>query len=316
MVLLQALSAPALAFAAAVAAVPAFRLERPWRDVVFFGAEATVLLAPLLTPDGRPFLRFSSAILSVGLIAKLVDLNSSAEHSERFGIWTTIAFLPNLFSVCLRRLDAEPRPSARANVWRIVRSSAALAVAVPWFVFVFRLDMRCWPFCAEHVVKMLALFAVVLPVADLGASAWRLLGGRARDFMHAPYAARTPADFWKRYNRPAQQFFYEDIFLRCGGLHAPVRATLVTFAFSGVIHEYLFVIATGQLRGYQLAFFLLQGCAVAATWRVRPRGRRAVYWVLGTLAFNLASSVLFFTSINSVAPFYSRPLPSWLAFRL
>ena len=65
-------------------------------------------------------------------------------------------------------------------------------------------------------------------------------------------------------------------------------------------------------RGYQTAFFLLQGVAVAATWRVRPKGWRTVPWRLGTLAFNLASSVLFFASIHGLVAFYSRGLPAWL----
>jgi hypothetical protein len=66
---------------------------------------------------------------------------------------------------------------------------------------------------------------------------WWLSGGVARDYMDNPFVARTPADFWRRYNRPMQQFFWEDIFKPVGGLRAPVRATLWVFAVSAVIHE-------------------------------------------------------------------------------
>jgi D-alanyl-lipoteichoic acid acyltransferase DltB (MBOAT superfamily) len=124
--------------------------------------------------------------------------------------------------------------------------------------------------------------------------------------MDNPFAARTPADFWVRYNRPAGQFFYEDVFKPLGGLKSPVRATLGTFAVSAVLHEYIFWIAVGRVQGYQMAFFMIQGLVVAATRKIRPRGLRAVAWGTGTLMFNLALSVLFFASIDEVLPFYSR----------
>ena len=118
--------------------------------------------------------------------------------------------------------------------------------------------------------------------------------------------ARIPADFWRRYNRAAGQFFHEDVFKPLGGLRSPVRATLGTFAVSAVLHEYIFWIAVGRVQGFQTAFFLLQGLVVAATLKVKPRGWRAVAWGTGTLGSNLASSVLFFASMDEVLPFYTR----------
>jgi hypothetical protein len=109
------------------------------------------------------------------------------------------------------------------------------------------------------------------------------------------------------------QFFLKDVLVSAGGLRHPARATLVVFGLSALIHEYLFSIAIGRVQGYQTAFFLLQGFAVAATARVKARGRTAVPWVAATLGFNLVSSVLFFASVNGLVPFYSRELPAWLA---
>jgi hypothetical protein len=37
-------------------------------------------------------------------------------------------------------------------------------------------------------------------------------GGSARDYMDRPFLARTPAEFWRRYNRNVQQFFLHDVF--------------------------------------------------------------------------------------------------------
>ena len=85
------------------------------------------------------------------------------------------------------------------------------------------------------------------------------------------------------------------------------------FGLSALIHEYLFSIAIGRVQGYQTAFFLLQGFAVAATARLKARGWTAAPWLAATLGFNLVSSVLFFASVNGLVPFYSRELPAWLA---
>ena len=67
-----------------------------------------------------------------------------------------------------------------------------------------------------------------------------------------------------------------------------------------------------SVQGFQTLFFLLQGIAVAATARVKPSGWRAIPWVVGTFAFNLLSSVLFFASWQGLVGFYAGGLPSWL----
>jgi hypothetical protein len=92
-----------------------------------------------------------------------------------------------------------------------------------------------------------------------------------------------------------------------------MRATVATFVVSALVHEYVFGIALGRVQGYQTLFFLSQGLAVTATARLKPAGWKLWPWIAATLTFNLATSVLFFASINSVVPFYSRGLPGWLA---
>jgi D-alanyl-lipoteichoic acid acyltransferase DltB (MBOAT superfamily) len=169
------------------------------------------------------------------------------------------------------------------------------------------------PFILEHCVKTVALFVALIPATAATAALWRLAGGRARDFMDAPLLAATPAEFWRRYNRPVQQFFYEDFFKRVGGLRSPVRATLVIFAVSALIHEYVFAVTLGRVQGYQTLFFLLQGLGVAATVRLRPAGWRVWLWIGATWIFNLTTSMFFFASVNGAFPFYSRGLPEWLA---
>jgi len=167
------------------------------------------------------------------------------------------------------------------------------------------------PFLLEHGAKLVALYVPLLSGLAAGAAGWRLLGGSAQDTMDRPYLARTPAEFWRRYNRNMQDFFLEDVFKPLGRrLGRPARIMIV-FSLSAMLHEYVFGIATGRVQGYQTAYFLLQGIAVAGTTRVRPRGWRAITWAVGTALFVLLSSTLFFASIQGVVPFYSRPFGGW-----
>ena len=156
----------------------------------------------------------------------------------------------------------------------------------------------------EHSVKVIVTYATVVSVGQPGAVAYRLSGGAALDPMLSPAGAPTPAEFWRRWNRPAQQLLEIYAFRPAGGLRRPVRATLFTFAISAAIHEYVFGIAAGY-QGWQAAFFLTQGVAAAATMHLRPTGWRFVLGQFLTVTFNLAASVFFFQSLNSVLPFYS-----------
>jgi D-alanyl-lipoteichoic acid acyltransferase DltB (MBOAT superfamily) len=171
-------------------------------------------------------------------------------------------------------------------------------------MFLYRMNWAIVPLPLEHVLKVSAVVSAVVLLTNAMAAVYRLLGGVALDFMRNPLIASTPADFWRRWNVPAQQFLNEYAFTPAGGPRRAVRATLVTFAISGVVHEYVFGIAAGRVQGWQLLFFMLQGVAVVATMRIRPRGRITLLWIAGTWVFDLASSVLFFQSVNQVLPFY------------
>jgi hypothetical protein len=177
-------------------------------------------------------------------------------------------------------------------------------------VGLFRFDWSVVPFALEHSLKVPAVFLSVVLIGRTSAAAYRLLGGTALDPTKNPLAAQTPAQFWRRWNRPAQQFFHEYAFAPAGGVRRPALATLATFAVSGLVHEYVFGAAAGCVQGWQLLFFMLQGCAVVATMRIRPTGWAVPLWVMGTAAFNLLTAVLFFRSVDAVLPFYSSGTPS------
>ena len=111
---------------------------------------------------------------------------------------------------------------------------------------------------------------------------------------------RTPADSWRRYNRGASQFFHQDIFRPNSGIRAPVRATLLIFFLIGLLHAYLVWAIVGCWTGYVLAFFMVNGLAVVATFRLRPRGWLAAPAVIGTMAFHVVAFTLLTTTLSSL----------------
>jgi hypothetical protein len=276
----------------------------------------TLLVGPLAMPADRRFLRFLAGLAAVTISVKLYDaildaLQGRAYGADRAlwnesGFWAFSAFLPNVFLLVRRKAGTTPQPPGSKDLAQLFCAAITIVLGLVICVVVFRADWADWPFMFEHTVKVGVLFLVLIPLGSAASAGWRLLGGRALNFMDSPWAAQTPADFWRRYNRPAGQFLYEDVFKRAGGLRAPARATLVTFAVSAIVHEYLFSIAIGRVEGFQTAFFIVQGIATAATQRLRPHGPLAALALAATLAFNVVTSLLFFAGMDGVVPFYCR----------
>jgi hypothetical protein len=298
------LLAMSTASAAVIASYPWLYARGAARIAVTVVAGIIVVLSPLIVPPEFRLARLFSAIVGVMLLAKLFDIQVHVrKHGPpRFGAF--LAFLPNIHSVVLRRLADEPAVLRRRSLRQLGQAAIAVAIGVCALASAFRAHWSSLPFFVEHSVKVLALFLVIIPGAAAMGSLWRLCGGTAREFMDRPYLAATPADFWRRYNRPAGQFFYEDVFKLAGGRRRLLPAVILAFAVSAALHEYLFDIAVGRVQGYQTAFFALQGAAVAATLRLRPRGKLMIPCTLLTLLFNLVTSVLFFMSLDEVLPFY------------
>ena len=297
----------------ALACYPALWLSLRRRRVLLLIGGTLILLSPLLVPPAARFLRLLASILAIVFTIKLYDLHVGASSRQRPPVLRFVVFLWNVFSLVDRRIDARPDPP-RGEPWRwLAASVVATAAALVLAAVVFRHNWRNYPFALEHSVKVVSFFLVLFPFTAAAAVVWRMLGLPGRDIMHNPFAARTPADFWRRYNRPVHEFLEQDMYKPLAGRHgaATARAAALTFLVSGAIHEYVFAIPVGRVQGYQLAFFLLQGLAVAATARVKPRGWRVAPWVAATFAFNLATGVLFFASMDRVVPIYDNAPPLW-----
>ena len=290
--------------------VPVLRWGARARLVAFFVVAIVVSPLPWMVPAHARFLRSVAAIFVVALLIKLYDLHIGAGRGER-PTWREIAsFLINLpFGLVLRKLDDEPRHRPMFDVGRLAVAVPAFALTIWALRAMIRADWSAVPFAVEHTAKLLVAYTLVQSMTTSAEAALRLLGFRVRAALRHPILARTPADFWRRYNRPVNQFFYEDLYKPLDGRRKPIRAALIVFIASAVLHEYVALPAVGYVQGFQTAFFLVQGIATAATVRLRPRGRTALLGIAATLAFNLVTSVLFLKSIDAAVGYYT-PRPT------
>jgi hypothetical protein len=293
-----------IANAAALCFYFALRLEGQWRVVAWLVCSGVIVLSPFWVPrDARP-LKFVGCVAAITLFLKVYDAYRAPTLAMGMSVGKWLAYLPNWFWFVLRRVP-RGRPAGR-DWWRVVVEAPLMIGAVALCVGLLRLDWTGVPFALQHVVKVLAFAAAMLLIGQTFAALYRRLVGPATDPFENPFTSRTPAEFWRRWNRPFRDFFDEYVFRPSHGARRPIFATLTVFAVSGLMHEYVFGVATGRVQGWQMLFFMVQGCAVAATLRVRPRASAAPLWCAGTLAFNLVTALLFFRSVDGVIAFYQR----------
>lgn len=297
--------AMALSLASGASFYPVLRLGRRTRAALLTLLLAAIFLSPLLVPGRAPFLRFLAALMAIAVGCSVYDMSFAVQSAIRLPLWQFLGCLPNPFVLVLRKVLAERKPPAREDVIQFMTGTIAGTLAAAAFAGTFLIDWRHFPFVIEHAAKIVSLFLMIQFLPNGLAAGYRLAGLPATNFARNFFLAPTPAEFWRRYNRPAEQFFHEYVFKPAGGLKRPIAAMFATFVFSGIVHEYVFDIAAGRILGYQMIFFLIQGIASIATLRIRPKGWTRLPWIALTFTFNLATARLFFASLNALVPFYA-----------
>jgi hypothetical protein len=113
---------------------------------------------------------------------------------------------------------------------------------------------------------------------------YRLFGWRVREIFRQPWAARGVGDFWGgRWNRGFSEFtsllLYRPVILKWGWR----VATMVSFAISGILHEFAISLPVQAGYGGPFLYFLMHGLLVIAEkdgrWNQYPRFNRLVFWV-------------------------------------
>ena len=170
-----------------------------------------------------------------------------------------------------------------------------------------------WPL--NHLAVLVGFVIIVTCAGQCLLAIWRLQGLPVRrPLVDNILAARTPADFWRRWSWPVHNWLFRYFYIPAGGRRHHVRAVMVAFLFSGLAHELLFFLALGRVTGHQTLFFLLNGVGVAASPQLERLARLGslgrVLMRIVTLLFLILLSPIFFVSIHYVMPIYMKSI--WL----
>jgi len=310
------LVAVAVAYAAAVLFFFARTLTMWPRSMAFALLSVLVLGGAPMTIHGHVLIRCALAIAMIIFVMHMWDLHLDFGRASRlrlkdYAVWLgdygwSVARVANGYGVELSW--TQRGRDAAYYLGGLCLVSVLVAGA-------FRVDWQGHSFWLEHAAKSIYLSAWCVWAYNANTALWRLAGGPAALFTVAEknvLGAHSPAEFWRRWNRPMYRWLLENVYKPLGGRQYLYLTGLVTFALSGLLHEYLYAVTFRCVSGYFLVFFLLQGVAALLTRRVQPAGPRVIPAIGLTFAFNLLSSVLLFLPINERLPVYVNAVPKWL----
>jgi hypothetical protein len=256
----------------------------------------------------------------VGLVLVILwmhmcDLHLDPLRNSRLTLARYMVLLPDLaWSLARDPGDHGLDLSLQRRARDVGMAGAGLCVVSAIVVAAFKVDWAAYAFLAEHVAKSLCLGAWTVWAFHANTAIWRLVGLPAARFAAGNVlAAYSPADFWRRWNRPVYRWLLENVYRPLGERGHPRLAVFTTFAISGLLHEYFFVVTFRSATGLVTVFFLLHGLAATATRGFRPTGWLVVPAVAATAAFNILSTLLLLVPIHRQIPIYVNRIPEWMA---
>jgi hypothetical protein len=298
----------AIGYAAAVA----FFFARGWkpgaRSAAFVLLGVVILGSAVLLETGNIAVR----CIAVGLpliifLLHMWDLHMDPGRASRLSLWAYIVFVGD-YAWSVARVGDDygvGLPFTRRAI-DAAKYVVGLGMVLVVTVGVFNVDWAAYPFLLEHAVKSTSLAACTIWAFQANTALWRLAGAPAAFFTtRSVLWARSPADFWRRWNRPMYRWLLENIYKPLGGRRNPQVAALAAFAVSGLLHEYFFAVTFRRVTGYVTAFFLLHGLAVVLTRRFKPTGWLVLPAAIATFVFNIASTLLLLLPINEYIPLYA-----------
>jgi|GEM_PF-1675741 len=261
---------------------------------------SAIIMLPVYFP-GKDTGTKAAVLLCCVFPLKLWDAWLDRDSWRRAHLLDWLTFLANPVALVHRCHIALSKPILVQNLSGLARGLAEVTLGVILFRYLARHAPAHFPFWIDHGLRLLASYLCIWDGGCvLFTAVWRLLGFRCVEFSFHPILARTPAEFWRRYNHWIGQFLYEDLFrvVRCR--RNPAVGVFTCFLAMGVLHEFLAWDLTGRVTWHLPAFFLLHAIATAATFRLRPTGLGAVLGLAGTLTFHYFTSVLFFVRFGEV----------------
>ena len=308
------LAAIAVAYGCALAAGPLLRLRSSLGVAAISFSVPAVLACPLLIPADKIVYRAVSALFSTDLMFRMVDYfrhQRRVEHGVGFRDYLCflIPFPILLVVLADHRRRLLQGGSAWMDVLEVLGGTAGIVTGfllLEWASTV--LIIRTY-FLIDHLTKVIIFVLTIESLSRFLHGLERLTGNDTMPIVRNAFLSRTVSEFWERYNSRVHRWLYANVFRASGGRRAPVRAVLLVFLVSALLHELMFGIATSRFDGYQLAFFMLQAPAVLGS---RPLERLANRGGIGgkalahgvTIAWMAGTSVLFFHGVHKVFPFF------------
>lgn len=231
----------------------------------------------------------------------------------RFLIWW---FVPP--DTIVPQTDAQAEANRAEGRRRVARGLLKLVA----YVALLELNRR-WDGLHDSVIVhnlwgLWMLYALLTGLADSLTGLVMQLGLHAVETFDRPFLSASPREFWsRRWNLFIARFAARSVFFPLDGVHKPVRATVVVFAASGLMHEYLvWAVARAPVErvGWMMAFFLGNAAAVVLQAAVQRRlGRAALtrlrrFRALGVLlhtAWLVAGMGLFLPPLDEAVGFSS-----------
>lgn len=252
-------------------------------------ATAAVTIAAWLSarePAGFRMIAIVLALLYAMKAIAAVEASARSEEPLRFVAWICFAvgwfgMRPSLFrSVGGRRLPGW-LPLVRAGVTRIIVGVLLVVASGAVWHSPLRTGHESWlrPLLTAPLMVGLSLM-LHFGLFNVVTGAWRAVGVDANPLFRAPFASKTLAEFWSRrwnvgFSEMTALTVYNPLRRKLG---APL-ALMVSFGFSGVLHEIAISLPVNAGFGLPLLYFLTQGTSLLVQRRV---GISRV-WTLATL---------------------------------
>ena len=190
----------------AVCFYPALRLHPRLRLIVLLVLACAAALVPLLVPPEAKIARFCVALLAAFMVFKMWDLHVGLKQGSRPNFREFLAFVANLYFFVWRKRGIERQPATSKNLWDLLLGILGLVATLGALSQLGKANWSAYPFLFEHTLIATGLFLFVIAEINTFVAITRLLGGYIVNGNDRPLAARTPAEFWRRYNRLVGQF--------------------------------------------------------------------------------------------------------------
>jgi hypothetical protein len=304
----------------ALAAWPLLTLPGRARYASLSGAALLVLLTPLTIPTDAPFPRFLAGCAAFFVAARMIDFVRVRTRDGRQALglasYTGLLFHPSAITVEASRRRLPSNRPAVPDLSRLAVGSVFLSLGIWLMLALFLHQPFESSFLLDHTVKLLGLLLCVESFSMMWHGLMRLFGLDVLPVSDFCFLSLSPTEVWRRYNTIVGAWLRENVYIPAGGKPNRARAVLLTFAVSGIVHEYAFGIGIGRLTGYQMAFFMIQGLGVAYLGSPRESGvpiltsQRFLAWA-ATMSFMLLTSIFFLASFGQVLPSFYAAQP-WL----